>query len=70
MLNMKSELSDAAAQIRQAEAQLSRTAAELADAGMWSGQDADRFQDSWRDSVRGPLQSAAGLVDSVAFVVL
>lgn len=68
MLHMKSELRDAAAQIRQAEAQLSRTAAELADAGLWSGQDADRFQDSWRDSVRGPLQAAAGLVDAVDFV--
>jgi uncharacterized protein YukE len=70
MLFMKSELSSAAAAIRNAEAQLSRTAAELADAGLWAGQDADRFQDDWRNSVRAPLQTAAGIIDAVAFVTL
>jgi len=64
----KSMLSQAAGEIRSAESQLAAIVAELRDAGVWSGADAERFQQDWNDLVRGRLLAAASLLDGVSLI--
>jgi len=63
-------MQNAAEQVRAADAALTAIVAELQDAGVWSGSDADRFQREWNDLVRAPLHAAAVKLDLVSFVTL
>lgn len=58
----------AAAEIRSAEIILSGVVAQLQDANVWSGADAERFQREWHDLVSSRLHSAANKVDTVTLV--
>lgn len=57
-------LASVAAEIRSADAVLSSVVAQLQQAHVWSGEDADRFQREWHDLVSHRLQTAALRVDS------
>lgn len=70
MILTRSALRDAATSIRAAEMALGAIVAELVDAGVWSGADADRFQRDWNDQVRAPLLGAAVTLDGVSFITL
>lgn len=70
MFLTRSQLRQAAQDIRSAEAALAATVQELQHAGVWSGADADRFQRDWNDHVRGRLLGAAVTLDGVAFVTV
>ena len=58
----------AAAEIRSVEAVLTSVGAQLQDANVWSGADAERFQREWHDLVSSRLHSAASKVDSVTVI--
>jgi uncharacterized protein YukE len=70
MIITKATLSQAAADLRSAEAQLSQMTSELQERGVWTGADADRFQREWNDLVRARLHQAAGLLDATAVITL
>jgi uncharacterized protein YukE len=70
MIISQGQLQQAAAEIRGAEASLAGIVAELRDAGVWSGDDAERFQRDWNDQVRGRLLGAAALLDGVTVTTL
>jgi uncharacterized protein YukE len=58
----------AAAEIRSVEAVLAGAIAQLQDANVWSGADAERFQREWNDLVSSRLDAAAHKVDTVALI--
>jgi len=60
-------MSGAAGQVRGIEATTTRLVDELTSAGVWSGEDADRFAREWNDSVRLRLLRAAQKMDAVQF---
>lgn len=70
MILTKGTLQGAASQIRQADMLLHSIVRELVDSGMWSGNDADRFERDWNDRVRRPLQGAAATLDGVSYITL
>jgi len=70
VLLLKKELRNAAVEIRQADAALATIIADLEGAGVWTGDDARRFQREWNDQVHNPLRAAAGIIDAVDFVTL
>ena len=57
----------AIADIRSAESRLASIVAELQQAGVWSGADADRFQREWNDLVRGRLLGAASQLEATRY---
>lgn len=70
MIVTKSLLAQAANEVRGAEAAMSRTIAELRDAGVWVGADAERFQREWNELVRGRLLGAANTLDATSVITL
>ena len=70
MSALKSELEAAIAQLRAADAQLTRTLAALEAAGVWSGADANAFQQEWADQVHRPLLIASASLEAASFVAL
>jgi hypothetical protein len=70
MSSLKAELASALTQMRSAELQLSRTIAQLDAAGVWSGDDAKKFQSDWSDQVHRPLLVAAAALDVLDFIPL
>ena len=67
---LKAELAAAVAQLRSADAQLSRSVAALEAAGIWSGADAQKFQAAWADEVHRPLLVASASLEALHFVAL
>lgn len=70
MIISKHMLSSAASEIRAAEASLNAIVAELDEADVWSGADADRFQREWNERVRGRLLGAAVALDATSVITL
>ncbi len=70
MILTRGTLHNAAAQIRDAEMVLSGIVQQLVDDGIWSGNDADRFEREWNDRVRSPLRGAAATLDGVSYITL
>ncbi len=68
MIITRGMLSRTSGEIRSAEAALAGVIGELRDAGVWSGDDADRFMRDWNDQVRGRLLGAANLIDGVTLI--
>lgn len=60
-------IDSAVADIRAAESRLTGIVAELQQAGVWSGADADRFQRDWNDLVRSRLLSAASQLEGTRY---
>jgi uncharacterized protein YukE len=61
-------LMSTAAEIRAAEGALRSAVAQLVDANVWSGADADRFQREWEDLVTARLRSAASKVEGCSLI--
>lgn len=61
------KMSAAASQIRGISTTLDTLVADLHAAGVWTGTDADRFQQEWGDQVSSLLQSAATKLDNIQF---
>lgn len=70
MFITKSTLTQAAVELRSAEAALSSLTAELQQRGVWSGADAERFQREWNELVRSRLHQAASILDGVSVITL
>jgi hypothetical protein len=70
MLMSKWAMSSAAGQVRSIEASTTRLVDELTSAGVWSGNDADRFERDWNELVRARLLRAAQKMDAVQFETL
>jgi hypothetical protein len=64
------QLRQVATDVRTVEAALTKLVGELGSAGVWSGPDADRFQDEWSSLVRSRILSAASVIDSAEFLSL
>lgn len=60
-------MSEAASQIRGIVSTLNSLVADLQSAGVWSGADADRFNQEWSNQVSSQLQSAAAQLDAIEF---
>jgi hypothetical protein len=68
MIPTQAAIANAAADVRAAEATLASIIAELHGDGVWTGADAERFQQEWRELVSSRLQSAAGRLDNCDFI--
>ena len=68
MIPTQAAIANAAAEVRAADAALASIIAELHRDGVWTGADAERFQQEWRDLVSTRLQSAAGRLDGCDFI--
>jgi uncharacterized protein YukE len=68
MIPTQAAIANAAAEVRAAEATLRSIIAELHRDGVWTGSDAERFQQEWQDLVSSRLQTAAGRLDGCDFI--
>lgn len=58
----------AAEELREVAQELHALVAQLTAPDVWSGPDSTRFASAWESGVIGPLLSAAGALDALAFV--
>ena len=68
MIPTQAAIANCAAEVRAANATLASIVAELHADGVWTGADAERFQQEWQDLVSNRLQSAAARLDGVDFI--
>ena len=60
-------MSGAAAQVRSLDGIMGRIVSDLTSAGVWSGEDAERFERDWHDQVRSRLLNAASKMDHIQY---
>ena len=68
MIPTQAAIANAAAEVRAADATLKSIISELHRDGVWTGADAERFQQEWQDLVSSRLQTAADRLDGCDFI--
>lgn len=67
MLMSRWAMNGAAAQVRALDSTMNRIVTDLTSAGVWSGEDADRFETDWHDLVRTRMLNAASKMDHIQY---
>ena len=67
MLMTRWAMSGAAAQVRTLDGNMTRIVSELTAAGVWTGEDAERFERDWHDLVRSRMLNAASKMDNIHY---
>lgn len=70
MIITRSALGSAASQIRSTEAALTDVMEQLTAAGVWSGPDADRYRDEWKQLISNRLLRAAAAIEAVQLTTM
>ena len=68
MSALKQELEQAVVQLRATDAALGKSIAALEDAGVWSGDDARKFQTAWSEQVHRNITIATATLEALSFV--